>query len=79
MGNEAGRAILAIVSSIVGLAIISVILSAQAQTGNIISTSGQALSSVIGAATAPVSGGAAASAGAITGSFLSGISGISGL
>jgi len=74
VGNEAGRAILAIVSSIVGLAIISVILSQQAQTGSIISASGTALSGVISAATAPVSG--ASNTGAIAGSFLGALTGI---
>jgi hypothetical protein len=76
MGNEAGRAILAIVSSIVGLAIISVVLSQQAQTTSVIQAGSQGLASVIGAATAPVTGGSAAStAGAVVGGLLSGIPG----
>jgi hypothetical protein len=56
MGDGAGRALLAIVTAVIGLAIVSVVLSNQAQTGTIISDSGQALSSVIGAATAPITG-----------------------
>lgn len=56
--GEGGRAALAIVSSVVGLAVLSVILSARANTAGVLGAAGQAVSGVIGAATAPVSGGA---------------------
>jgi hypothetical protein len=55
--GEGGRAIVAIVSSILGLGVLSVILSQRAATSSVISSAGTALSSVIGAAEAPVTGG----------------------
>ena len=54
--GEAGRAVIAVVSSVIGLAILSVILSARANTAGVIQAGGQALSGVLGAATAPVTG-----------------------
>jgi hypothetical protein len=57
--GEGGRAVLAIVSSVIGLAVVSVVLSNNAATSQVIGAGGQALSSVIGAATAPVTGGGA--------------------
>jgi PRD1 phage membrane DNA delivery len=55
--STAGRAIVGIVASLIGLAALAVILSQQAQTGSILTQGGTALSSVIQAAVAPVSGG----------------------
>ena len=74
--GEGGRALIAIAASVVGLATISVILSAQAQTSSVISAGGQAFSSILTAATAPVTGGSTASTvGAVAGGLLSGASG----
>lgn len=73
-----GRAVLAIVSSVIGLAIISVILSSRAQTSQVIAAGGNALSSVIGAATGPVTG-ATTSSGALGGGLnLSGLGSLAG-
>ena len=49
--------IIAIATAIVGLALVAVILSNNAQTSNVIKSAGGALSSVIKAAVAPVGGG----------------------
>jgi len=54
--NDLGGAALAIVGGVITLAIVSVLVSRNAQTGSVISSAGGALSSVIGAAVAPVSG-----------------------
>jgi PRD1 phage membrane DNA delivery len=45
----------AIVAAVIGLAIVSVIVGKNAQTAGVIQAGGSALSSVIGAAVAPVS------------------------
>ena len=57
MGREVLDTILGIVTAIVGLAIISVLLSKNANTVNVIKASGSALASDITAATAPITGG----------------------
>jgi PRD1 phage membrane DNA delivery len=56
MLQGAGAGIVAIVSGIIGLAIVAVIVSQNAQTGSVITSGGTALSSIIGAAVSPVSG-----------------------
>jgi len=55
--NSFLTATLAIVSGIITLAIISVVLSRNAQTPQVLGAAGSALGTVIGAATAPVMGG----------------------
>jgi hypothetical protein len=69
MGNMSG-AVLAIIGSIVGLAVVAVIVGQKAQTSTVISSAGTALSQIIGAAVSPVStgntfGAASTSTGAI--------------
>jgi len=54
--EQGGRAILAVLSSIVGLAILSVILSARANTAGVISAGSYGFASILSAATAPVTG-----------------------
>lgn len=54
--NSATSAILAIVGGIISLAIISVLVSRQAQTPAVLGAAGGALSTVIGAAVSPVTG-----------------------
>jgi PRD1 phage membrane DNA delivery len=49
--------IIAIVSGVIGLAIVAVIVSRNAQTPTVIGAAGSALSSIIGAAVSPVTGG----------------------
>lgn len=61
--NTTISAVLAIVSGIIGLAIISVLVSPKAQTSSVLGASGGALSTVIGAAVSPVTGTGAASGG----------------
>lgn len=62
--SEGLRALLAIGSSIVGLSVLSVILSNRAQTTSVINAAGSAFSGLISAATAPVTGGASGISGA---------------
>ena len=54
--NDALGTIAAVVSAIIGLAIVAVLVSNQAQTGTVLTSAGTALSGVIGAAVAPVTG-----------------------
>lgn len=54
--DKALTAIMAIVSGIIGLAIVSVVFSKQAQTGSVIKETGGALAGVIQAATNPYTG-----------------------
>jgi len=61
-------AILAIVGGVIGLAIVSVLVSKQAQTPTVLSSAGGALSGVIAAAVSPVTGtGSGASSGGSSG------------
>lgn len=54
MGNIAPLAI-AVLSGFIGLAIVSVVVSRNAQTPSVLSAGGSALAQVIGAAVSPVS------------------------
>jgi hypothetical protein len=54
--NQAVEAIAAIVAGILGVAIVAVLVSKNSQTGSVLTSGGTALSSVIQAAVAPVSG-----------------------
>jgi hypothetical protein len=56
-----GEAIVTIAVAIVGIAILAVLVSPQAQTANVITSAGRAFSSAIGAATGPVMSGFGAS------------------
>jgi hypothetical protein len=56
MGGDLVRAIFALASAVVGLAILAVILSTRSSTASVLGSAGNALSAVIGAATSPVSG-----------------------
>lgn len=55
--NEVGPTVITIITSIVGLAMLAVVLSQRAATSQVINSSGSALASVIGAAVAPLGGG----------------------
>jgi PRD1 phage membrane DNA delivery len=52
--DQIGPTAITIITSIVGLAMLAVILSQRANTSTVISSSGSALASVIGAAVAPL-------------------------
>lgn len=54
--NNAVSAVLAIVGGVIGLAIISVLVSSRAQTPAVFGAAGGALANVIGAAVSPVTG-----------------------
>ena len=55
-GQALVTGLLAIVGGVLGLAIISVLVSPKAQTSSVLTASGGALSTVIGAAVSPVTG-----------------------
>ena len=55
--NATVSAAVAVIGGIVGLAIVAVLVSQKAQTSGVIQSAGSALSSIIGAAVGPVSGG----------------------
>ena len=54
--NSIGPNVIIVVSGIIGLAMVAVLVSQKAQTSSVLTGAGTALSSVIGAAVAPVSG-----------------------
>jgi hypothetical protein len=55
--DNIGPTFIAVLTSIVGLAMVAVIVSKRAQTPSVIQAGGAALASVIGAAVTPVTGG----------------------
>ena len=57
MGDRTVTAIVSIITAIIGVAIVAVLVSNQAQTGSVITAGGTALGNVLKAATSPVSGG----------------------
>lgn len=57
MGHETIQAIVGIVTAIIGLAILSVLVSKNANTAGVINAASSGLSKTIQAATSPVSGG----------------------
>jgi hypothetical protein len=67
--DKIGGGILAIVSAVVGLAIVAVIVSRNAQTPTVISSAGSALANVIGAAVSPVTGGGGGGGGGLSNLF----------
>lgn len=54
--NKAFGEIMVILSSVVGLALVAVLVSKQANTSNVIGAGGNAFSNIIKAATSPVTG-----------------------
>lgn len=54
--NQIGAGLVTVIASVIGLAIIAVLVSQRAQTADVFRSAGGALASVIGAAVAPVSG-----------------------
>jgi hypothetical protein len=56
MGNVSG-AVMAVIGSIIGLAVVAVIVGQKAQTSTVIGSAGTALSQIIGAAVSPVATG----------------------
>lgn len=65
--NDAISAMLAIVGGVIGLAIVSVLVSKNAQTPQVLGAGGSALANVITAAVSPVTGTGAATGGSPTG------------
>lgn len=65
-------AVAGIVTAIIGLAIVAVLVSSNAQTGSVITSASQGLSGIIGAAVAPVSGGSTPGWGSATQDFTAG-------
>lgn len=63
--GQLGNSIAAIATAIVGLAVLAVIVSRNANTAGVISSAGSAFSGAIGAAVSPITGGSLG----ITGGF----------
>lgn len=52
-----GNAIVSVLLAVIGVAIIAVLVSSQAQTANVLTAGGTAISKVLGSALSPVTGG----------------------
>lgn len=63
MGNEFFGAIVAIGTAIIGVAIVATLVSNQAQTPAVITSAGNAFSSILQVAVSPVSGGSSLTSG----------------
>ncbi len=63
MGEQLVTSLTAIATAIVGVAIISVLVSKNANTSGVINAGGSAFSQVLGVAVSPVTGGSIASGG----------------
>jgi hypothetical protein len=61
--NEAMNTVAAILTSIIGVTIVAVIVSKNAQTGSVISAAGQAFEGILGVAVSPVTGGSSGGGG----------------
>lgn len=57
MNDSLVTPVVTILTAIIGLAVIAVLVSNHANTGNVLSSGGNAFASILKAATAPVSGG----------------------
>lgn len=68
--SEGLQTIGAIVAAVIGLAIVAVLVSKNAQTGTVLTSAGTALSGVIGAAVSPVSGASVAASSLLQGTSL---------
>ena len=51
-----GDSIITVITAIIGVAIIAVLVSQQAQTGQVLTSAGNAFKSILGAAVKPVTG-----------------------
>lgn len=72
--NDVGPTIITIITSVIGLAMLAVVLSQKANTSTVIQSSGSALASVIGAAVSPLgSGNAGATSFSSTGNNIGGL------
>ena len=57
MGSEVISGLVTVATAIVGVAVIAVIVSKQANTAGVLQAGGQSFATALGAATAPVTGG----------------------
>ena len=71
--NHVAEQIIAIVSAAIGLAIVAVLVSNQANTSGVISSASSGLATIIGAAVAPVTGGSGTGNAGISTSFGTGL------
>lgn len=56
MGDQAITGIITILTAIIGVAIIAVLVSSQAQTGSVLTAGGNAFANILKTAVSPVSG-----------------------
>ena len=54
--SEIGSAITSIILAVIGVAIVAVLVSSKAQTGQVLQAGGTAISTVLGSALSPVTG-----------------------
>lgn len=57
MSDAIGSALVSVIMAVIGVAIVAVIVSSKSQTASVVQAGGTALSSVLGAALSPVTGG----------------------
>jgi hypothetical protein len=57
VGDKAITSVVVVLTSIIGVAIIAVLVSKQSDTANVLGAAGKSFTSIIGAAVAPVTGG----------------------
>jgi PRD1 phage membrane DNA delivery len=80
MGDEIIKSLFAVAAAIVGIAIVSVIVSSHSSTAGVIQAAGAALSTDISAAVSPVTGGGSSGLGGLGGlGNISSLGGGSGL
>lgn len=68
--NQVGPAFVAVVTGVIGLAIVAVLVSQNAQTSGVISSGGGALAGIISAAVSPVTGSSSNTFGSVATSAL---------
>jgi hypothetical protein len=61
MGDKAITSVVVIITAIIGVAIVAVLVSRQADTANVLTAGGKAFSSILQTAVSPVTGGGSGS------------------
>jgi hypothetical protein len=74
MGDKAITGVVAIVTAIIGVAIIAVLVSKSSDTSNVLSAGGNAFANILKTAVSPVSGGGGLGSSSLSGLFGNGFS-----
>jgi len=75
MGDKAVTAIIAILTSVIGVSIIAVLVSNQSNTSNVLTAAGTAFSNILKTAVSPVTGGSSSGLGSLGSSLGTGLFG----